>query len=170
MKKENDIALIRLKKPATFGPFVAPICLPLPQIDIFSQAGNLTRLTVAGWGRTNFQSEDGSSVLQQVKVPIITKEECNRFYSSDRRLGEIDDGRFCSGGEANRDSCKGDSGGPIMEGFLLRSLVSPQQPISRIIQFGLVSVGPAHCGTEGQPALYTKLSYFMPWILDHIRP
>lgn len=39
----------------------------------------------------------------------------------------------------------------------------------RIFQYGVVSLGPKECAKDGQPALYTKVSNFLKWILDNIR-
>lgn len=37
-----------------------------------------------------------------------------------------------------------------------------------IIQQGIVSYGSKRCGTGGYPGVYTRVSYFMDWILDNI--
>jgi len=64
------------------------------------------------------------------------------------------------------DSCRGDSGGPLMLPFRAKSV----EGAVRVFQFGIVSLGPSKCETAGLPALYTKVSYFMPWILDNLYP
>lgn len=63
------------------------------------------------------------------------------------------------------DSCKGDSGGPLMMPLRPKSLGSAV----RIFQLGVVSLGPSRCGHAGQPALYTKISHFLKWIYDTIQ-
>ncbi|XP_021951669.1 CLIP domain-containing serine protease 2 isoform X2 [Folsomia candida] len=160
-KKENDIAIIRMKKHVALGPFVAPICLPhgerLQKVSV--------RPWVAGWGRTTADNPDQTAVLQHVSVPFQSMEKCNELYGA--ALGnEVDDGRFCAGGEKGKDSCKGDSGGPLMLALKAKSA----NWALRVFQFGVVSLGPKDCDTSAFPALYTKVSHFMPWLLDHLKP
>ena len=66
----------------------------------------------------------------------------------------------------DKDSCQGDSGGPLLQALPVFSLRNSP----RTFQFGIVSMGPARCGSKDQPALYTKVSHYMPWILDHLKP
>ena len=55
----NDIALLRLRRPARFNPAVGPVCLPVNEREIASRLGvsNLNsglvgkNTTVIGWGR-----------------------------------------------------------------------------------------------------------------------
>ena len=69
---------------------------------------------------------------------------------------------MCAGGEKGKDSCQGDSGGPLMDSGLSGSEV-------RWVAIGIVSSGPAACGVEDRPSLYTKVSDFMDWILNNIK-
>lgn len=41
---------------------------------------------------------------------------------------------------------------------------------SRYTQLGIVSFGPKLCGSEGFPGVYTKVTYYMDWILDSLKP
>ena len=36
------------------------------------------------------------------------------------------------------------------------------------MQIGIVSFGRTICGTKGVPGVYTKVSAYIQWILDHI--
>lgn len=40
----------------------------------------------------------------------------------------------------------------------------------RYIQYGIVSYGPRHCGTEGKPGIYTRVFKYITWILDNLQP
>ncbi|KOB66881.1 Uncharacterized protein OBRU01_15058, partial [Operophtera brumata] len=133
----NDIALIRLGEPVNF-----------------SSDGKFGE--VAGWGLTEIKYN--SPVLLKVSLPIIHNEECQQKYN-----GTLIGGQICAGGEAGKDSCSKDSGGP---------LTYPGQVASgkvRTVQRGIVSVGPKFCGQAGMPAIYTRVSHYMEWILDNIR-
>lgn len=67
---------------------------------------------------------------------------------------------FCAG-DLNKDSCSGDSGGPLMIQRLCNKVHS-------IVQFGVVSRGPRQCGINN-PGIYTDVTKYMDWILDNIK-
>lgn len=95
--------------------------------------------------------------------------------------------QLCAGGEEGKDSCNGDSGGPLMGADLLNGL-SPYTYLA-----GVVSFGPRVCGTPGKfisnqeeekekeklnfyfsfsvgwPGVYTKVAEYNEWILNHMR-
>ena len=59
-----------------------------------------------------------------------------------------------------KDSCGGDSGGPLM-------IHNRERGRKRWAQIGVVSWG-VLCGTEGKPGVYTNVQYFLGWILDNL--
>ena len=77
-------------------------------------------------------------------------EQCEEFYS---------DGLFCAGGEKGKDACNGDSGSAIFT-----------KEKNEVIQIGLVSgsLNGISCGTEGYPTFYTRVQYYLKWILDNL--
>lgn len=150
----NDIALLRLDQEVDFNDFVKPICLP-------GSERLSRRLLVAGWGKTEVRSE--SEVKLKVALPLADTAECAQTYEELRiSLGP---GQFCAGGERDRDSCTGDSGGPIMQ--MDRDLADGSARWSVV---GVVSFGPKRCGSLGWPGVYTKVHDFLPWILGKLRP
>ncbi|XP_068619385.1 CLIP domain-containing serine protease HP8-like [Battus philenor] len=156
----NDIALIRLAKPVDFSfRNAAPICLPvtkqLLEMDIAGERG-----VVAGWGVTEEQRR--SNILLKVEIPIYSLSVCNTFYNRNGRINNLPLTNVFCAGELGRDSCKGDSGGPIM-------LEGPYRDTYKLIQFGVVSYGPSQCGST-IPGVYTDVRKFMKWILDNIKP
>lgn len=72
--------------------------------------------------------------------------------------------QLCAGGVEGKDSCSGDSGGP------LQFVGQPTSGGLSYIQYGLVSFGPRQCGTNGRPGVYTKVGHYMEWILNTMRP
>nr|AAR88077.1 serine protease [Armigeres subalbatus] len=154
----NDIGLLRLAAPARYSETVTPICVPLDG-NFEDRPADGARLFVAGWGQT--ETDLGSRFKLHVSVPKVTIQHCRSKYPA----ANIDDRQICAGGQAGKDSCKGDSGGPLME------IMPPtrQQPQPAFFVMGVVSYG-RQCGLENVPGVYTKISRFGDWILNHIEP
>lgn len=150
LKRENDIALVRLSGNVKYSEFVAPICLPS---DSFPGTGENKQLVVAGWGRTLVSKR--SPIKLKVNVPTYNFESCRQVYSL-RNINLVDS-QVCAGGNYAQDSCSGDSGGPLM------SRENGAWIAEGIVSFGL------GCGVE-RPAVYTKVQSFLPWIRSKLRP
>lgn len=110
---------------------------------------------VTGWGATEFgpRSQD----LLQAKLPLVPYEQCKEVY---KRTTDIWHKQLCAGGLNNIDSCLGDSGGPLQAPGIYNGRAV------RTVQYGVVSYGLKQCGTQGYPGVYTKVAYYMDWILD----
>lgn len=117
------------------------------------------QVTVSGWGLTETMSF--SDNLLMVHLPAITNEECNKAYRRLPKKVKINYKQMCAGGVKGRDACSRDSGGPLQSPAIYNKNV-------RFVQYGIVSYGYSRCGTEGIPGVYTKVSYYMDWILDNI--
>lgn len=69
---------------------------------------------------------------------------------------------MCAGGEKGKDSCRGDSGGPLM-------WENPDR--NKIYEFvGVVSFGTFPCGSENVPGVYTKVYEYLSWIHQTTTP
>ncbi|CAG9856887.1 unnamed protein product [Phyllotreta striolata] len=142
----NDIALIRMKKAAKNTDFVSPICLKTDK----AQSGE--SYIISGWGRT--ETDAFSNVKRKVEIPAVDNETCRKKY---REMGiEIKDTQICGGGEKGKDSCTGDSGGPLMI-----------QNGTHYVAAGIVSYG-IGCGIENWPGVYTNIPSYIPWIEEQI--
>lgn len=147
-----DIALLRLTRNVPFTNYIKPICLPTN-----STTGN--KFYVAGWGKT--ETSSASNVKLKLAVPLANHEQCNQRYSNAGvRLGH---GQLCAGGQLGKDSCRGDSGGPLM------GIERVADGTGRWAAVGVVSFGPSPCGLQGWPGVYTKVADFVPWIVSKIR-
>lgn len=62
-----------------------------------------------------------------------------------------------------KDSCKGDSGGPVWK------ILQFEDGIKRAIQVGVVSRGMELCAAKNHPAVYTKVKEFVSWIRKHVK-
>lgn len=95
----------------------------------------------------------------KVRVPVVKNDKCQDIYSKEGKI--LTEKQICAGGLEGQDSCRGDSGGPLMG----------QVPgIENWIVTGIVSYGPNPCGTIGFPSIYTKVTSYVDWILSNIRP
>ncbi|KAJ0177721.1 hypothetical protein K1T71_006594 [Dendrolimus kikuchii] len=143
----NDIALLKLRKPVNFSKIIRPVCLPAAGVEPAGKEG-----IVVGWGRT---TEGGQlpAVVQQVRVPILTLTQCRRMkYNAARITGNM----LCAG-RASTDSCQGDSGGPL--------LVQQGEKYQIV---GIVSWG-VGCGRPGYPGVYTRITRYLPWLRANLR-
>ncbi|CAH1393694.1 unnamed protein product [Nezara viridula] len=144
----NDIAILTLDSPVTFSQNIRAICLPSGGSLYAGQTA-----TVIGWGSLR-ESGPQPAILQEVSIPIWANNECRAKYGP-AAPGGIVEHFLCAGRDA-RDSCSGDSGGPLMinEG--------------RWTQVGIVSWG-IGCGKGQYPGVYTRVTHFLPWIAKNTK-
>jgi len=134
-----DIALLELDEPSSQP------TLSLPSNPI-SFDDNL-RLEITGWGET--ESGTLADDLMQADVSVFDQGRC----SSSQLYGpRITSSMVCAGGEG-RDSCVGDSGGPL--------LVPGSTPVlAGITSFGKIG----GCGQLGIPTVYTNINSYVVWV------
>lgn len=108
-----------------------------------------------------------TNLLQQVQVPVITNDECKKFYEDAGRLLTGLEYRFnetyvlCAGfTSGGMDSCQGDSGGPLM-------LTVNENNRFAFHQIGIVSYGDG-CGRRNMPGVYTNVRKYTKWILEKL--
>ncbi|XP_045474984.1 phenoloxidase-activating factor 1-like [Harmonia axyridis] len=149
----HDIAIIRMSQPANLTDYVSPICLPFSNTT-YPEAGIMT---VAGWGMT----EKGyrSPILKKADIPLVPLETCRRIFHN---YAVLLDSHMCAGGE-RKDSCNGDSGGPLF-------WISVEDGRAKYVQAGIVSFGAKNCGSFGLPGIYTKVQPYVNWIIDQVEP
>ncbi|XP_037088976.1 phenoloxidase-activating factor 3-like [Pollicipes pollicipes] len=151
----NDIALLRLDRPVSKNAGVSPICLPFGEARTRDYTGS--NMWVAGFGLTEAFG-DSSNVLMELRVPVVSNQRCAAVFR--RQQARIGPKQICAGAERGRDSCAGDSGGPLMG-------IDRFGPPYRLI--GVVSFGVSRCGTADVPGVYTRVSEYLNWILDNMR-
>ncbi|KAG8504985.1 Chymotrypsinogen 2 [Galemys pyrenaicus] len=88
----NDIALVKLAKPAVFSQRVAPVSLPTA-LDNFPAR---TVCAMMGMGYTNASDIETSDTLQQAFVPLLSNAECQRHWQR-----EITDDMVCAGAQGS---------------------------------------------------------------------
>ncbi|XP_045110865.1 trypsin-1-like, partial [Portunus trituberculatus] len=141
-----DIAIITLKEALNFKlQQIGPICLPSNNKSTYAGVN----ATAVGWGVT-MESGTHPDVLMEVQVPIIDQASCAS------NVNGLTDNMICAGfNEGGKDSCGGDSGGPL-------SVVED----GRHILVGATSFGEG-CARPLNPGVYARVSQFLSWISEH---
>ncbi|XP_065339907.1 serine protease filzig-like isoform X3 [Cloeon dipterum] len=144
---ENDIALLELESSVTFDEHIVPICLPDDNEEFVGRMA-----TVSGWGRLKYGG-GVPSVLQEVQVPIIENNVCQEMFQSANHVKSIIPSFLCAGyATGQKDSCEGDSGGPLMV-----------ERDGRWILAGTVSHG-IKCAAPYLPGVYMRTTFYKPWL------
>ena len=145
----NDIMVVKLQTPST---------LPLVTLN----RDPTTRITgipmqVIGFGDTEFRGALSPDLLE-TEVIGFAFETCVRVHLEIDPTVTFDRAaQFCAMGTEGRDSCDGDSGGPI--------LIMDEN--NDLTQVGIISSG-LGCGSEGIPAIYARVAPYMDWIEGQI--
>ncbi|XP_058797006.1 phenoloxidase-activating factor 2 [Phymastichus coffea] len=132
---------------------VGIVCLPEPT-DNF----DYSRCFASGWGKDIFGKEGHYQViLKRVELPIVPNDQCQNALRT-TRLGkyfQLHSSFICAGGEAGKDTCKGDGGSP---------LVCPmKRNPSKYVQAGIVAWG-IGCGENHVPGVYANIATGRSWI------
>uniref|UniRef100_A0A182Q977 Peptidase S1 domain-containing protein n=1 Tax=Anopheles farauti TaxID=69004 RepID=A0A182Q977_9DIPT len=144
----NDIALVRLSRPATLSNYIR-----LARLPNWRQADSLfvsQLATVAGWGALAQNAPEILPLnnLHRVNGSVVTNTACNLQY-----LGGIAESHVCVS-TSNGSPCQGDHGGPLT----VQDADGGQTVIG---VFSFVSV--LGCDLDW-PAVYTRLTKYLPWI------
>ncbi|XP_067085648.1 transmembrane protease serine 9 [Osmerus mordax] len=144
----HDLALLELAVPAPRSYTIQSACLPSPVHRFLKTAD----CYIAGWGSMR---EGGSltNLLQKAPVSVIDPADCQRAYGSG-----LSPSMMCAGYmEGGKDTCLGDSGGPLT----CRELSGPW------FVAGVTSWGHG-CGRSGFPGVYTRVTAAREWISSHL--
>lgn len=102
----------------------------------------------------------GSSILQYAEVKVWDQGRCNA--SVPPRIRPVRESQLCANGVRKQDACKGDSGGPLFNSTIITDEF-------RYYQVGVVSFSSAQiCGNAELPTIYTRVEYFMNWIVTNV--
>ncbi|KAK1942415.1 Mite allergen Der p 3 [Phytophthora citrophthora] len=138
----SDFAMLELEKPSRFK----PVKLAAADDSDFT-AGKWT--VTMGWGMDAEVNGTYSHELQRVDLQLVGDQECAKQTL-------IDSTMVCAGGVLNRDSCYGDSGGPL----ILDGGNSTEDVVIGVVSWGKDDT----CGREGYPGIYSRVSSVRSWI------
>ncbi|XP_049531472.1 serine protease snake-like [Anopheles darlingi] len=147
----HDIALVRLNGTVRFSKIIRPACLWVePTL-------NISRFVATGFGRVSEDVYEVSKKMMKVQLDLFPAADCDLLYRENRRFRNgIDDGQICVGSlTGNKDTCSGDSGGP------LQTVIDPRSCIYHVI--GVTSTGGA-CGIGLSKAIYINVMKYLDWI------
>ena len=146
----NDIALLKLARPAVLGKGVGLVCLSNPS-NVLPIDNPNKRCYITGWG-TLSSGGSAPNKLQEASVPLASKARCLKAYP-----GKIDDSMLCAGlDKGGVDSCQGDSGGPLVCEFNGRWHLE-----------GVTSWGYG-CAFAGKYGVYANVGHLRSWVHSKI--
>ncbi|XP_034488965.1 venom protease-like [Drosophila innubila] len=148
----NDIAIVQLDRGVRLNAYKLPACLP------FEDGNRYNSFIATGWGHTKFAGVDSRKLL---------KVKLNDFGSNCPTADEIDElpngfnssTQLCIGSNERKDTCNGDSGGPVV-------VYHAEYPCMYHVM-GVTSSG-ISCGIPNTPSLYTRVHFYLDWIKKEI--
>lgn len=156
----NDIALLELAEPSSYAP-----ARPATNADLALYAPG-TEARVLGWGCT--PEVCFPERLMEVDVPVWSDAEC--AAASNYAVMFHADSELCAGSDG-KDSCGGDSGGPLFV----------RDEAGDAVVFGVVSYGALFevntddpfagfvpCGSDQHPGVYTEVAAFEDFLMSFL--
>ncbi len=149
---DADIALLELVSSVSAE--------PLPLADPNNSLTGMLAITI-GWGSIDADGWTYPTRLQQVSLPVISNETCNKAfneYGGFNYDNPISDTMLCAGySDGGKDACVGDSGGPLIvwegNGWKLA---------------GVVSWGEG-CAMPDLYGVYTRVGTFVDFIRSYVK-
>ncbi|KAH8311014.1 hypothetical protein KR044_003877 [Drosophila immigrans] len=144
----NDIAILELDREVNFTAYKHPACLP------FEDGSRQDNFIAIGWGHQKFAGKQ-STMLRKVNL--------NNFATRCESASEIEElpngfdanTQLCVGSSEKKDTCNGDSGGPLLT-------YHEEFPCMYHV-VGVTSTG-IHCEAPNVPSLYTQVHHYLGWI------
>ncbi|SPP88056.1 blast:Serine protease snake [Drosophila guanche] len=149
----NDIGIVRLRRAVNFSLYKHPACLP------FDDGERHETFIAIGWGARQFAQKQSKKLLkvqlrgygQRCLTSVEPNEELPNGYNASTQL--------CIGSPESKDTCNGDSGGPVLS-------YHKDYPCMYHVM-GITSHGIA-CDTPDVPSAYTRVHYYLDWIKQHL--
>lgn len=155
----NDIAIITLASCVDINVY-KPVELATPAF-LMNNVSNTDPVIAAGFGKLAANDTEYVETLRRVEMEYISRDVCNEYHNG-KVLGDM----FCAGVEGGgKDSCLGDSGGPLFMELPLN--ISASDGATREVQLGIVSWGTG-CARPDKPGVYASVPYHYDWIQTRV--
>ena len=148
----NDVALLKLSRPAMLRNGVGLVCLSDEQ---FQRPFNKTnkRCWTTGWGKLS-SSGPQPKELMQVDLPLVSTQNCSFSYPANYDPNAM----LCAGTrQGGTGACSGDSGGPLVCEFKGKWYLE-----------GVTSWSGVPCGSPSKPTVYADVRKLKTWIAAKI--
>ncbi|XP_071564067.1 ovochymase-2-like [Temnothorax nylanderi] len=154
---DSDLAILILRTPVEFSPFIRPICL-------WSQSTNLQGVEnrvgyVVGWGR----DEHGHRYTEEPRMammPIVSLENCHWSYQGFVSL--TSNRTFCAGMQDGTGPCNGDSG----SGLVLFNATTGRYQLRGVVSRSVLGNEPLCDLTKF--TVFVDVAKYQFWILQQI--
>ncbi|XP_034117777.1 venom protease-like [Drosophila albomicans] len=148
----NDIAILELDREVKFNTYKHPACLP------FEDGSLQDNFIAIGWGYQKFAGKPSTNLLK-----VNLKNFADRCELA-REIVELPNGfdpksQLCVGSSDRKDTCNGDSGGPLLT-------YHKEFPCMYHVM-GVTSTG-IDCDTPNVPSLYTQVHNYLDWIKQQL--
>jgi len=140
---KEDIALMKLAEKVDLNTYT-PACLATTGSTYVDKIA-----TAYGWGETDY-GQSTSDILLEVDLKVVNRATCSAAMGANAIL----DGMLCAGGEAGKDGCGGDSGGP---------LTVPDATTKQHTLIGATSWG-NKCALAGQYGVWADIAFYRAWM------
>lgn len=101
---DMDVAVLKLTEPFR-GPNVLPIAL------CSNRPANSEFVQISGWGVTSEGNRQPSNQVRTANVSVVSNADCIKAYNGQAKISST---MFCATIPGQKDSCSGDSGGPVV--------------------------------------------------------
>jgi secreted trypsin-like serine protease len=155
----HDVAVVELERDAV----EAPIRIVTPEEKALWAPGK--QATVIGWGGTFYPGIGGVNTtddLMEVQLPMVADGDCDQAYSNGFTGDFEPETMVCAGDQTGgKDSCSGDSGGPLMVPDANRAMV-----LAGVVSWGF------GCGYPTQYGVYGRIGdhELYDWITAQVGP
>ncbi|XP_068618858.1 CLIP domain-containing serine protease B4-like [Battus philenor] len=152
-----DISLLRLERAVNYTDFIRPVCLPITKYTASQDYVPGTSFTASGWGKTELSTL--AVIKQKIELNTVPVDVCEKKLPKIKMINS--ETIICAGGAVGKDTCNGDSGGPltkeITENFRTNWYL-----------YGITSFGATVCGVTDIPSVYTRVVPYLDWIIETI--
>ncbi|KAG7156168.1 Serine proteinase stubble-like 7 [Homarus americanus] len=150
-------AMMKLREDVVYTDHIQPICLP-DTAPLDSETFLGIKCVATGWGM-RIQGAMLENRLKEVTVPVVNNSHCVKLYGMMHNI-PVKKYHMCAGQTQGQGlgTCIGDSGGPLQ-----CNMRDGRWYLAGVTSFG------SGCAKPGFPDVYTRITYYLPWIKQQMR-